>query len=404
MVGKQEHLDLAREAVSKSLVLLKNDDGVLPIRNGSNVLIAGSGADNMAMQAGGWTISWQGTDTTAADFTNGQTIGRAISEAVKTGGGTANISASGMFEKKPDVAIIVLGEKPYAEFEGDVPNLAFRPQPAEEEMIARLKAQNIPVVVLFLSGRPMFTGKLINQADAFVAAWLPGTQGRGVADVLVAGANGKPMRDFTGRLSFSWPADARSPIDAPLFPLGYGLDYTQSKKLPPVNEDPRVDLSSLTIATQYFVRGKVPAPWNLQMDGSISARAVDMSAQEDARQFTWNADGAFAVNGPAVDLSKPLKEDWSLLIDWRIDQPATGSVMLSFGGAALDIKPTMRALPTGTPTQTRIPLRCFAAAGAKLDAVGSPIRMQAAKGLVATIRNVHIETTKKGASCPGKMR
>jgi beta-glucosidase len=181
LVGKQEHLDLAREAVSKSLVLLKNDDGVLPIRNGSNVLIAGSGADNMAMQAGGWTISWQGTDTTAADFTNGQTIGRAISDAVKTGGGTANISATGIFEKKPDVAIIVLGEKPYAEFEGDVPNLAFQPQPAEEEMIARLKAQNIPVVVLFLSGRPMFTGKLINQADAFVAAWLPGTQGRGVA-------------------------------------------------------------------------------------------------------------------------------------------------------------------------------------------------------------------------------
>ena len=404
LVGKQEHLDLAREAVSKSLVLLKNDHGVLPIRNGSNVLIAGSGADNMAMQAGGWTISWQGTDTTAADFTNGQTIGRAISEAVKTGGGMANISASGMFEKKPDVAIIVLGEKPYAEFEGDVPNLAFRPQPAEEEMIARLKAQNIPVVVLFLSGRPMFTGKLINQADAFVAAWLPGTQGRGVADVLVAGTNGKPMRDFTGRLPFSWPADARSPVDAPLFPLGYGLDYTQSSKLAPVNEDPRVDLSSLTIATQYFVRGKVPAPWNLQMDGSISARAVDMSAQEDARQFTWNADGAFVVNGPAVDLSKPLKEDWSLLIDWRIDQPATGSVMLSFGGAALDIKSTMRALPTGTPTQTRIPLRCFAAAGAKLEAVGSPIRMQATKGLVATIRNVHIETTKKGASCPGKMR
>jgi beta-glucosidase len=94
------------------------------------------------------------------------------------------------------------------------------------------------------------------------------------------------------------------------------------------------------------------------MDGSISARAVDMSAQEDARQFTWNADGAFVVNGPAVDLSKPLKEDWSLLIDWRIDQPATGSVMLSFGGAALDIKSTMRALPTGTPTQTRIALLC----------------------------------------------
>jgi beta-glucosidase len=180
----------------------------------------------------------------------------------------------------------------------------------------------------------------------------------------------------------------------------YGLDYTQSNKLPSVNEDPRVDMSSLTIATQYFVRGKVPAPWNLQMDGSISARAVDVSAQEDARQFTWNADGAFVVNGPTVDLSMQLKKGGSLLIDWRIDQPVTGPVMLSFGGAALDMQTTMRALPTGVPTQTRIPLRCFAAAGAKLDAVGSPIRIQAAKGLVTTIRNVHIETTKESASCP----
>jgi beta-glucosidase len=404
LVGKKEHLELAREAVSKSLVLLKNDDGVLPIRNGARVLIAGSGADNMAMQAGGWTISWQGSDTTSADFANGQTIGRAISEAVKANGGSATISPTGSFDAKPDVAVVVLGEKPYAEFEGDVPHLAFQPTQAEAEMIARLKSQGIKIAVVFLSGRPMFTGKLINQADAFVAAWLPGTQGRGVADVLVAGANGKAARDFTGRLPFAWPADARSPLVAPLFPLGYGLDYTQSGKLAPVNEDPRVDLSSLTVATNYVVRGKVPAPWNLQMDGSISARAVDLSAQEDARLFTWNADGAFVVNGPAVNLTKQFNEDWSMLIEWRIDRPTNGAVMLSFGGGTIDLQRTIRALPTGTATQTRIPLRCFADAGAKFDAVGSPIRMQAAKGLVATIRNVHIETTKAKASCPGKAR
>lgn len=404
LVGKKEHLELAREAVSKSLVLLKNDEGVLPIRNGARVLIAGSGADNMAMQAGGWTISWQGTDTTSADFANGQTIGRAISDAVKSNGGLATISTTGEVETKPDVAVVVLGEKPYAEFEGDVPNLAFQPTPAEEQIIARFKSQGIPVVVVFLSGRPMFTGKLINQADAFVAAWLPGTQGRGVADVLVAGADNKAERDFTGRLPFAWPADARSPLVAPLFPLGYGLDYTKSGKLAPVNEDPQVDLSSLTVATHYVVRGKVPAPWNLQMDGSISARAIDLSAQEDARQFTWNADGAFVVNGPAVNLTKQLNEDWSMLIDWRIDRPATGTVRLTFGGGTVDLQQTIRALPNGTATQTRIPLRCFADAEAKFDAVGSPIRMQAAKGLVATIRNVHIEATKEKAPCPGKAR
>lgn len=404
LVGQPEHLELAREAVSKSLVLLKNERDVLPIRKGANVLVAGSGADNMAMQAGGWTISWQGTDTTSADFPNGQTIGQAISDAVKSAGGAATVSSQGRFDAKPDVAVIVLGEKPYAEFEGDVPNLAFQPQSDEMEMIARLKSQGIPVVVVFLSGRPMFTGKLINQADAFVAAWLPGTQGRGVADVLVAGTNGKPARDFTGRLPFDWPADARSPITAPLFPLGHGLDYTRSGKLAPVNEDPHVDMSSLTVATNYIVRGKVPAPWNLQMDGSISARAVDMSAQEDARQFTWNADGAFVVNGPAVNLTKQLQEGWSLLIDWRIDRPAIGPVTLTFGGDAIDIQQIMRKLPTGTESQTRISLRCFADAGAKFDTVGSPIRMQSTKGLVATIRSVNIGNIKENVPCPGKAR
>lgn len=401
LVGTDAHLALAREAVAKSLVLLKNNNAVLPIREGANVLIAGSGADNMAMQAGGWTISWQGTDTTAADFANGQTIGRAISEAVTTNGGRANISVNGAFDKKPDVAVLVLGEKPYAEFEGDVPNLAFQTTSAEEQMIARLKAQSVPVVVVFLSGRPMFTGKLLNQADAFVAAWLPGTQGRGVADVLVAGGNGKATRDFTGRLPFAWPMDARSPITNPLFPLGYGLDYSRSVPWAAVNQNPGVDLSLLSRATHYFVRGRVPAPWNLQMEGSISTRAVDLGAQEDARQFTWNADGAFVVNGPAVDLKKQLNDDWALVFDWRVDQMSAAPVLLSFGGGALDIGPAMRSAPVGKATQTRIALRCFANAGAKLDAVGSPIRMQAAKGLVATIRNVHIEAIKENTPCPG---
>ena len=154
LVGAAKHLELAREAVSKSLVLLKNNDGVLPIRKGARVLVAGSGADNMAMQAGGWTITWQGTDTSNADFRNGQTIGRAIADAVEANGGAATISPQGTYQAKPDVAVVVFGEKPYAEFEGDVPHLAFRPQPSEEELIERLKSQGIRVVAVFLSGRP----------------------------------------------------------------------------------------------------------------------------------------------------------------------------------------------------------------------------------------------------------
>ncbi len=401
-VGAASHLALAREAVSKSLVLLKNNDGILPIRKGSNVLIAGSGADNMAMQAGGWTITWQGTDTTAADFPNGQTIGRAIAETVRSNGGKATLSPDGSFDSKPDVALIVVGEKPYAEFEGDVPHLAFQPKPEEEALIARLKSQGIGVVVVFLSGRPMFTGKLINQSDAFVAAWLPGTQGQGVADVLVAGSSGKPFRDFTGRLSFPWPVDALSPITKPLFPTGYGLAYSKQVNIGLLNEDPRVDVSASNQAISYLVRGKVWAPWYLSMDGVVDARTVDISSQEDARQFSWRGSGKISIEGSPVNLQRQLNEGSDLLIDWRIDQAGSGPVLVSFGGAALDIRQTVQAIPLGTTARTHIPLRCFGEAGANLNAIGAPFRIDAAAGLVITIRTIRIEAAGEKIACPRK--
>jgi beta-glucosidase len=401
-VGAQEHLELAREAVAKSLVLLKNNDAVLPIRKGQNVLIAGSGADNMAMQAGGWTITWQGTDTRADDFPNGQTVGRAIADAVTANGGKAALSSDGQYTERPDVAVVVLGEKPYAEFEGDVPNLAFQPKSGEEALIARLKSQGIKVVVVFLSGRPMFTGQLLNQSDAFVAAWLPGTQGRGVADVLVAGTDNKPRRDFTGRLPFAWPANAISPIKSPLFDTGYGLSYAKPETLAAVNEDAGVDLSSLAQNTNFVLRGKIPAPWHLGIDGSISTRPVDLSAQEDARQFSWNADGMFAINGPVVNLVTQLDAGASLSIEWRVDQLGNGPVRLSFGEATVDVTPVMTSQAMGIVSKLVIPLRCFSDAGAKLDAVGSPLRIAAPKGFVATIRNARVETVGSVAPCPAK--
>lgn len=386
-VGAQDHLDLAREAVAKSLVLLKNNDGALPIRPGAKVLIAGPGADNMAMQAGGWTVTWQGTDTTAADFPNGQTLGRAIADAVRAAGGTATISPLGDAPGRPDVAVIVLGEKPYAEFEGDLPHLAFAPSPEQTALIARLKAQGTRVVVVFLSGRPLFTGPLINQADAFVAAWLPGTQGNGLADVLVAGADGKARRDFTGRLPFPWPADARSPVRESLFAMGYGLSYARPQALGVVNTDPRVDLSNDIAKTTFLLRGKAPAPWRLVDAGAITSRAVDLGAQEDARQFSWSDASALSVEGPPVNLAQAAKDGRDLLLDWRIDRPANGPLSLSLGGGRIDLARLVSGVPAGEPVQTRVPLRCFAEAGAKLDAVGGPLRIDAPAGFVATLRN-----------------
>lgn len=401
-VGAADHLAIAREAVAKSLVLLKNNGAVLPLRAGSRVLIAGPGADNMAMQAGGWTITWQGTDTRPEDFPNGQTIGRAIVSAVSEAGGKATISKDGQWTERPDVAIVVYGEQPYAEYQGDVPNLAFRPMAGEQDLIARLKAQGIKVVSVFLSGRPMFAGAQINASDAFVAAWLPGTQGAGVADVLVARRNGTASRNFTGRLPFAWPADARSPITDPLFPAGYGLNYGKTQTLGPVNEDPKVDLVASASEDTYLSRGVAPSPWRIGLDSAVVARTVDLGAQEDARQFTWTADGSMVIDGPAVNLARQLDGGFALMLDWRVDSLASGPVMLSFAGGALDVSALLRGAAIGSRVQTRIPLRCFQAAGADVSAVKAPFRLTAQKGFATTLRNIHLEPQGTTTVCPPK--
>jgi beta-glucosidase len=400
VIGSKLHLELAREAVAKSLVLLKNDNDVLPIRSGSRILIAGPGADNMAMQAGGWTISWQGTDTKAEDFPDGQTIGKAIAQAVQASGGKAELATSGAYQSKPDAAIIVLGERPYAEFEGDVPHLAFDTDPADMKMIEELKAKGIPVVVLFLSGRPMFTGKLMNLADAFVAGWLPGSQGQGVADVLIAGKNGKSKRGFTGKLPFAWPVDANATMTKPLFPLGYGLTYASKTQLGRVNENPGVDLSGQGKAPIFMRRGKVPAPWRLVQDGSVTSRAVDIGAQEDARQFIWSNAAGLAIEGAAVNLVPQLEANYSLLIDWRVDAIAGNMLKLGLGGADVDLGTELAKGGNSKAMETRIPLRCFKEKGANLGAVGSALRIQANAGTTITIRDVRIDPVQSDAKCP----
>lgn len=397
ILGADAHLQVAREAVAKSLVLLKNEGSILPIRRGATVLVTGPGADSMAMQAGGWTITWQGTDTTAADFPKGSTIGRAIVEAVVEAGGKAAIVAQPGADK-PDVAIFVFGEQPYAEFQGDVSNLMFQPLSGELEQIKSLKDRGIPVVAVFLSGRPMFVGKAMNLADAFVAAWQPGSQGQGLADVLVAGRDGTPRRDFTGTLPFDWPQDARAPMVDPLFKVGHGLSYAKPARLGRVNEDPRVRLGPALGETTYIRAGKVIDPWRLGLDSVVTMRAVDVSAQEDGRQFSWGGTGAFALDGPPIDVQRQVNGGFVLRLDWRLDAHGAGPVTAAFGGVALDVSTLLPAIgQTGT---MRIPLTCFAAQGAKMAAIGQPLRVGAGKGLVVSIRNAGIEGVGETIGCP----
>jgi beta-glucosidase len=424
IVGAPQHLALAREAVARSLVLLKNNNSVLPIRPGARVLVAGDGADNLSKQAGGWTITWQGTGTTAADFPNGRSIFAGIADAVSKAGGTATLSRAGDWSTKPDVAIVVYGEDPYAEFQGDVPTLDYQPAGASDlALLRRLKAAGIPVVSVFLSGRPMWTNPELNASDAFVAAWLPGSQGDGVADLLVAGSDGKPRRDFTGKLSFSWPNTAASPIRNPLFRYGYGLSYRDRRRVGRLSEAPGVDIAAALNVERYFAAGRALAPWTMSISdaggarpvesgpaaspsGVVSVRSIDLAAQEDAKQFVWSGGGkgAVSIGGPAADLSRQLGNAFALVIDWRIDAPPAGRVALSFGGAALDVTDAIRSTPPGRIGAIHLPLRCFAGAGADLTRVGTPLLLETDNVLGVTIASVRLEPITSGDSCPEPAR
>ena len=220
--GSTEHRLVAREAVRQSLVLLKNRNKVLPLKKtAARIHVGGKSADDIGNQCGGWTIDWQGK---SGDVTpGGTTVLAAIWQAV--GKGTqVTFSKDGTGAAGATVGVVVIGEQPYAEGNGDRTDLAL----AQEDVaaVANMKAAGIPVVVILLSGRPMILGGVLDKADAVVAAWLPGTEGEGIADVLFG--------DFrpTGKLSFAWPRSmaqvARHPGDRdydPLFAFGYGLSY-----------------------------------------------------------------------------------------------------------------------------------------------------------------------------------
>jgi beta-glucosidase len=246
--GGQAHRDLAREAVRKSLVLLKNDEEALPIRPDARVLVAGKSAHNRGYQCGGFTVAWQGAE-------DNESIegGCSIWEGIKELSPAAQLSDHGLGadadSSKHDVAIVVIGERPYAEGMGDVragENVIVEAgsqirgemkvlapygrtlehavsHPEDLATIARIRAAGVPVVVVFVSGRPVVANLELAAAQAFVAAWLPGSEGRGVAEVLFG------EHDFQGRLPFAWPSDASSigqPSAQPLFELGYGLSYS----------------------------------------------------------------------------------------------------------------------------------------------------------------------------------
>lgn len=318
--NSQEHKELAREAVRKSLVLLKNNGKVLPVSPKSRVLVAGDGADNIAKQAGGWSVSWQGTDNTNADFPNATSVYQGIAQQVKAAGGQVELAVNGDYRKKPDVALVVIGENPYAEWFGDIQQLEYQHGDKRDlALIKKLKQQGIPVVTVFLSGRPLWTNKELNASDAFVAAWLPGSEGQGVADVLFSDIQGKARYDFQGKLSFSWPKYDHQFVlnkgDAnydPLFAYGYGLTYAEHKELGQFSEQASATAASgsddgiqplflrnlaadmaWVLSDNSAAQNKaalITTPYGVSADGkSLAMQSVNLAYQEDGRQLRWNS-------------------------------------------------------------------------------------------------------------------
>jgi len=233
LLGAPEHREVARQAVRESLVLLKNERGLLPLRRNANVLVVGDGADNIPKQTGGWTVTWQGTENSNAEFPGATSIFQGIARAVGEAGGKVSSSADGLQQARPDIAIVVFGENPYAEWFGDLKSLDFRGAGgAELALLQQLRQASMPSVCVFLTGRPLWIEPQLAACDAFVVAWLPGSEGGGIADVLFRKTDGSVNHNFVGTLSFSWPRavtqtslNRNDPKYDPLFPYGYGLRY-----------------------------------------------------------------------------------------------------------------------------------------------------------------------------------
>lgn len=419
-IGSPEHRAIARQAVQESLVLLKNENSALPLKPGQRLLIAGDGATSYMKQSGGWTLSWQGTGLPDSEFPGATTIGKALVDA---SGGNAVITKDGNYTQKPDVAVVIFGEDPYAEFQGDVPDLIFRDKSDNLSLLKKYKAEGIKTVAIFLSGRPMWVNSHLNASDAFVAAWLPGSEGGGVADVLFG------KTDFKGKLPFSWPKLATQYVlnvgDAnydPLFPYGYGLSYWLPGKVAILSEESGLPPGSELPVGTWFERGKTGQALDFYLaTGSsleklrngigtnndlLRAFAVDRNRQEDSRRFLWlgggNATVALAGNS-TLDLSREANGAVAIEIDYRVDSLGEGPVkLIAFGeglkpaGSGVDVTGAFKAAKGNGWQTLSVPLSCFAKAGLDMTKTQVPLSISAGVALDLSISRIALGTSATG--------
>jgi beta-glucosidase len=428
LLGAPEHRACAREAVRKSLVLLKNDKKTLPLERGSRILVAGCGADSIALQAGGWSLTWQGNKNSNKDFSGATSILDGIREVAENVQYDPNGKSAD--SKKHDVAIVVIGERPYAEFRGDIEGgLTLehaRTHPEDIAVLESIKQAGVPIVTVFLSGRPLCVNRELNSSDAFVAAWLPGSEGDGISDVLFKTKEGKVNYDFSGKLSFSWPkkpcqaaVNVNDSVYEPLFPFGYGLTYTS--KMSPVGRveeftvegygcnESKPDVipedSVITVFNGTFNTSNVPwmgGPGNWTGKSglpeseipNLTVQTVDdrQGTKDNAIHLQFKGPAYWGMGGPEKNLAGCYVADFSLVFDVfvqsRPENKISAVVLCTFPcQAQVDITNELASLPIGKWREVRIPLGKFAAAD--FQKISSPFQLSstgAADLLIADVR------------------
>lgn len=436
---------LARQAVRESLVLLKNNHGALPLKRGNKVLVVGSGADSIANQSGGWSLTWQGTDNSNADFPHATSILAGIRKTDGAAQVTYSATTQGVDLKSFDAIIAVIGETPYAETMGDIiPSATLRHSDRHPEDLALLKtaaASGKPVITVFLSGRPLFVNDLLNLSNAFVAAWLPGSEGEGIADLLFANDGSKHAVDFSGTLAMPWPgvpcpyADNGTEKAANwLFARDYGLRYAgdhHELAALATHADVRSCASTSTLPifhtlahspfALYLGAGSsgpdihaVGADLNAALEWPathplLSVRTVQVNTQQDAKSVTWHGPGRFFAQSPQpTDLTPLLATHAALQFDVVIKTPASSAVKIYMGcgdhcSRSVDVTHLFAGYSQGKRQTVSIPLQCFIKPGEDLTHVDVPFGVLASQPFSAAFTSVKIvagAANGAGSTCP----
>ncbi len=421
LLGSKKHRSVARQAVRESMVLLKNNNKLLPLDPSLNILVAGDGADNIGKQSGGWTISWSGAGAKNSDFPNGISILSAIKNVAEKAGGTVEFDIRGNYKTKPDVAIVVFGEEPYAEWFGDIKHLSYqRLKHTDASLLEKLKADGVPTLALLISGRPLWLNRAINASDAFVALWLPGTEASGVSDVIFTKANGDTNYDFVGKLPFSWPMyPSQTELNKgdknykPLFPFGYGLNYTSPQQVAKLTDNEDIP-EHLKDPTLWIFNGQAEIPWFmcLQDDDGFSAylggiverpgiriQERDRNTQGDAVEVSWSGERESSLTVLNWEIEQDylyyLQQKSALAFDLNLYESKAEKVELRLGmlssETSLDITENLeQAINKGWKT-LYIPLSCLQQNGLDLSRINVPFSLTADGPMKMELARIRLE-------------